>query len=113
MSYIIKSTLKIRSISSTALADLSPRKRFRDSYTSEASGEEHIEVYIADTETVADLGVSDGVRALTEDSLGMGFEVATSDIREEDEEFEAVASAGGTMEITVDPLATSGIFEST
>ncbi|GJV05416.1 putative reverse transcriptase domain-containing protein [Tanacetum coccineum] len=96
-----------------ALADLLPRKRFRDSYSSEASKEEHMEIGTADAETVADLGISDGVRALTEDGLGMGVEVATSDIREDEEEFEAEASAGGMMEIAVDPLVTGGIFEPT
>ncbi|GJU44912.1 hypothetical protein Tco_1202178 [Tanacetum coccineum] len=94
-----------------ALADLPPRKRFRDSYSSEASGEEHMEIGTADAETVADLGISDGVGAPTEDGIGMGVEVATSDIREDEEEFEAEASAGGTMEIAVDPLVTGGISE--
>ncbi|GJW41882.1 hypothetical protein Tco_0070681 [Tanacetum coccineum] len=59
------------------------------------------------------LGISDGVGAHTEDGIGMGVEVATSDIREDEEEFEVEASAGGTMEITLDPLVTSGIFEPT
>ncbi|GJS11466.1 reverse transcriptase domain-containing protein [Tanacetum coccineum] len=49
-------------------ADLPPRKRFRDSYSSEVSREEHMEI-------------------------DMGVGVATSDIREDDEEFEAEASA--------------------
>nr|GFB54746.1 hypothetical protein [Tanacetum cinerariifolium] len=71
-----------------ALADLSPHKRFRNSYSSEASGEKYMEI-------------------------GMRVEVATSDIREDEEDFEAEASARGTMEIVVDPLATGGIFEST
>ncbi|GKC05563.1 hypothetical protein Tco_0997173 [Tanacetum coccineum] len=71
-----------------ALADLPPRKRFRDSYSSKASGEEHMEI-------------------------GMRVEVATSDIREDEEEFEAEASAGGMMEIEVDPLVTGGISEPT
>ncbi|GJX05048.1 reverse transcriptase domain-containing protein [Tanacetum coccineum] len=96
-----------------SLADLPPRKRFRDSYSSEASGEEHIEIGTADAETVAYLGISEGVGAPIEDDIGMGVEVATSDIREDEEEFEVEASAGGTMEITIDPLATGGIFEST
>ncbi|GJX01139.1 hypothetical protein Tco_0185052 [Tanacetum coccineum] len=64
----------------------------------------------ADTEAVADLGIGDAVGAPTEDGIGMGVEVATSDIREDKEEFEAEASAGDTMEITIDPLVTSGIF---
>nr|GEW55498.1 reverse transcriptase domain-containing protein [Tanacetum cinerariifolium] len=48
---------------SPALADLSPRKRFNDSYSFEVSGEEHMEIGTADTETVVDLNVSDRVRA--------------------------------------------------
>ncbi|GJW13747.1 putative reverse transcriptase domain-containing protein [Tanacetum coccineum] len=107
------STLVSRSIAPAALADLLPRKRFRDSYSFEVSGEEHMEIGTADAETVADLGISDGVGAPTKDGIGMGVEVATSDIREDEEEFEAEASAGGTIEIEVDPLATGGISEPT
>nr|GEU55269.1 hypothetical protein [Tanacetum cinerariifolium] len=55
---------------------------------------------------------SDGVGVPTEDGIGMGVEVVTSDIREDEEEFEVEASAGGTMEIIVDPLVTGGISES-
>ncbi|GKB30231.1 putative reverse transcriptase domain-containing protein, partial [Tanacetum coccineum] len=92
---------------------LPPRKRFRDSYSLEDSREEHMEIGIADAEAIADLGIRDGVGAPTEDGIGMGVEVTTSDIREDEEEFEAKASTGGTMEIVVDPLVTSGISEST
>ncbi|GJY49304.1 hypothetical protein Tco_0439260 [Tanacetum coccineum] len=105
------STLVSRSIAS-ALADLPPRKRFRDSYSSKASREEHMEIGTANAETAADLGISDGVGALTEDGIVMGVEVATSDIRVDEEEFEAESSAGGTREIGVDPLANGGIYES-
>ncbi|GJX17427.1 hypothetical protein Tco_0218259 [Tanacetum coccineum] len=80
------STLVSRSIA-LALADLPPRKRFRDSYSSKVSRGEHMEM--------------------------VGVEVTTSDIREDEEEFEAEASAGGTMEIAVDPLVTGGISEPT
>nr|GEW65861.1 putative reverse transcriptase domain-containing protein [Tanacetum cinerariifolium] len=59
------------------------------------------------------LGISDRVRAPTEDGIGMGVKVATSDIREDEEEFEAEDSTKGTMEITVDSLATGGISKST
>ncbi|GKB80225.1 hypothetical protein Tco_0947120 [Tanacetum coccineum] len=75
----------------------------------EDSGEEHMEVGTADAETVANLGISDGVGAPTEDGLGMGVEIVASDVREDDEEFEAEASEASTREITVDLLAT-GIF---
>ncbi|GJZ15836.1 hypothetical protein Tco_0551513 [Tanacetum coccineum] len=86
---------------------------FRDSYSPEASREEHMETSTADAEVVADLGIGDRVGAPTEDGIGMGVEVAANDIREDDEEFETEASAGGTMEIVVDPLVTGGIFKST
>ncbi|GJS17708.1 putative reverse transcriptase domain-containing protein [Tanacetum coccineum] len=105
------STLGSRSIA-PALADLPPRKRFRDSYSSEVSREEYMEIGTAEVETAAYLGISDGVGALTDDGIGVGVEVHTSDIREDEEEFEVEASAGGTMEIVVDPLATGGISES-
>ncbi|GKG55121.1 hypothetical protein Tco_0563108, partial [Tanacetum coccineum] len=59
------------------------------------------------------LGIGDGVGDPTEDGIGMGVEVATSDISGEEEEFDAEATAGGTMEITVYLLATGGISEST
>nr|GEU96781.1 hypothetical protein [Tanacetum cinerariifolium] len=93
-----------------ALADLPPRKRFRDSYSSEVSVEEHMENSTADAKTIADLGIGDGFRAPTKDGIVMGVEVANSDIREDGEEFESEANTGGMIEIVVDPLVTSGIF---
>nr|GEV39178.1 reverse transcriptase domain-containing protein [Tanacetum cinerariifolium] len=97
------STPVLRSIAH-ALADLSPHKRFRDSYSSEVNEEEHMEMVIADAETVVDLGINEGVGAYIEDGIDLGIKVTTSDIREDDEEFEVEASARGTMEIDVDPL---------
>nr|GEU56040.1 putative reverse transcriptase domain-containing protein [Tanacetum cinerariifolium] len=82
------STRVLRSIA-PALANLLPPKRFRDSYSSEVSKEEHIEMGTGDAETVAELGISDEVGAHTEDET----------------------SEGGAMEIVVDPLATCDIFE--
>nr|GEU40399.1 hypothetical protein [Tanacetum cinerariifolium] len=82
------STLISRSIA-RALADLPPHKRFRD------------------------LGIIEGVGAHTENGIDLGVEVATSDIREDEKEFEAKAGAGGTMEIIVDPLATGCISKPT
>ncbi|GKF24386.1 hypothetical protein Tco_0076708 [Tanacetum coccineum] len=97
-----------RSIAPTPVDLLPPRKRFRDSY----SPKEHIEVDIVDAEAVADVGVSEGVIARPEDGVGMGFEIAASDVREDDEEFEAEASAADTREIVVDPLAIGDSSES-
>nr|GFC26819.1 hypothetical protein [Tanacetum cinerariifolium] len=53
-----------------------------------------------------------GVGAPIEDGIGMEVKVAISNIKEDEEKFEAEASAGGTMKIAVDPLATGGISES-
>nr|GEX14514.1 hypothetical protein [Tanacetum cinerariifolium] len=68
---IPSSTPVSRSIA-PALSDLLPLKRFRDSYSSEASGEEHMEIGTADAETVADLGIIDGDGAHTEDGIVTG-----------------------------------------
>ncbi|GJW81926.1 hypothetical protein Tco_0145901 [Tanacetum coccineum] len=102
----------LRSIAPTPADLLPPRKRFRDSYSLEDSGEEHMEVDTADAEAVADVGISEGVVAHPEDSIDMGVEIAASDVREDDEEFEAEASAADTREIVVDPLAIGDSFES-
>ncbi|GJS72383.1 hypothetical protein Tco_0705224 [Tanacetum coccineum] len=101
-----------RSIAPNPVDLLPPRKRFRDSYSPEDSEEEHMEVDTADAEAVADVGISEGVVAHPEDGVGMGFEIAASDVREDDEEFEAEASATDTREIDVDPLAISDSFKS-
>ncbi|GJT78129.1 hypothetical protein Tco_1044854 [Tanacetum coccineum] len=67
------------------LADLlPPRRRFRDSYSSEDSGEEHMEVDTADVEADVD----------------------------DDEEFKTEASTADTREIVVDPLAIGDSSES-
>ncbi|GJW36279.1 hypothetical protein Tco_0059199 [Tanacetum coccineum] len=109
-----------RSLDSSSPSARPSRKRcrslttlFRDSYSSEASEDEHMEIGNVDVEAIADLGIGDGVGASAEDGIGMRVDVANSDIREDEEEFEAEASARGTMEIAVDPLVTGGISEST
>ncbi|GKC04919.1 reverse transcriptase domain-containing protein [Tanacetum coccineum] len=81
-----------RSITPNPVDLLPPRKRFRDSYSSKDSEEEHMEVDTADAEADAD--------------------ITASDVREDDEEFEVEASAADTREIVVDPLAIGDSFES-
>ncbi|GJU78423.1 putative reverse transcriptase domain-containing protein [Tanacetum coccineum] len=100
-----------RSIALTHADLLLPHKRFRDSYSPEDNREEHIRISTDDAEVVADLGIGD--EAHTKDGICIRVEIAASDIREDEEEFKAEASAGGTMEIVVDLLVTSGISEST
>nr|GFB16353.1 hypothetical protein [Tanacetum cinerariifolium] len=97
----------------SSLPSVGPSCKRCRSPTTLASGEEDIEIGTVDVETIADLGASDGVRAPTEDGLGMGVKVATNDIREDGEEFEVEANAGGMIEIVVDPLVTGGIYKST
>ncbi|GKB64018.1 hypothetical protein Tco_0920204 [Tanacetum coccineum] len=101
-----------RSITHTLADHLPPRKRFRDSYSPEDNGEEHMEVDTADGEAVADVGISDGVVAHTKDGVGMRVEITASNVREDDEEFEAEGNAIDTREITVDPLAIGNSSES-
>ncbi|GKD61295.1 hypothetical protein Tco_1298804 [Tanacetum coccineum] len=109
------STPVSRLVAPTHVDLLPPHKRFRDSYLPEDSKEEHMEISTTDAEAIADLGICDGVRvgAHTKDGIGMGVKIVANDIREDEEEFKVEASAGGTMEIVVDPLVTGGISEST
>ncbi|GKD53567.1 hypothetical protein Tco_1286954, partial [Tanacetum coccineum] len=102
----------LRSIAPTPADLLPPRKRFKDSYSPEDNREEHMEVDTADAEAVTDIGISEGVVAHLEDGVGMGFEIAASDVREDDEEFEVEASAADTREIVVDPLVIGDSSES-
>nr|GEW72794.1 hypothetical protein [Tanacetum cinerariifolium] len=110
---VLSSTPISRSISLTLDDLLPPRKRFKDSYSPEDSSEDHMEIGIADAEAVVDLGIGDKVGSPTEDGTCMEVKVVASNIREDEEKFEAEASAGGTMEIAIDPLVTGVISEST
>ncbi|GKF73362.1 hypothetical protein Tco_0219694 [Tanacetum coccineum] len=64
-----------------------------------------MDVDTADVEAVADVSISVGVVAYTEDGVGMRVEIDASDVREDDEEFEAEASTADMGEIAIDPLA--------
>ncbi|GJS25289.1 reverse transcriptase domain-containing protein [Tanacetum coccineum] len=90
-----------RLIAPTPADLLPPCKRFKDSYSPKDSGEEHMEVDIANAEAVADVGISDGVVAHTEDSVSMRVEIAASDVREDDEEFKAEARGIPDLEDTI------------
>nr|GEV45007.1 hypothetical protein [Tanacetum cinerariifolium] len=112
LTIVVPLSTPVSRLIASALTNLPPHKRFKDSYSSEVSGEEHMEMG-TDAETVVDLGISEGVGAHTKDGIDLDVEVATSDITEDKEKFEVEASAGGTMEIAVDPLATGYISEPT
>ncbi|GJS28667.1 putative reverse transcriptase domain-containing protein [Tanacetum coccineum] len=79
----VQSSTHVSRLIALTLTDLlPPRKRFKEFHSPEDSGEEHME-----------------------DGVGMGVEIAASDVREDEEEIEAEASATDTREIAVDPLA--------
>ncbi|GKG24058.1 hypothetical protein Tco_0392094, partial [Tanacetum coccineum] len=109
---VSSSTHVSRSIAPTPADILPPHMRFRDSYSSEDSGDEHIEVDTAEAKAIADVGISKGVVAHPEDGVGIRFEIAASDVREDDEELEAEASAADTGDIIVDPLVIGDSSES-
>ncbi|GKD37834.1 hypothetical protein Tco_1258041, partial [Tanacetum coccineum] len=85
---------------------LPPRKRFRDSYSSEDSIEEYI-----DADVLADIKTDVGVDA------GIGMEVGVEVVSEDEEEYEAESSARGTTEIrmyrVIKPVVADDIVEPT
>ncbi|GJU54648.1 hypothetical protein Tco_1228362 [Tanacetum coccineum] len=83
-----------------ARADLlSPRKRFRDSYSSETSIEEDAEVGPIETGVDMELDIGDG------DDVRDHVEIDLRDVRDDAEEYEADASAGDTVEVGIDPMS--------
>ncbi|GKD97952.1 hypothetical protein Tco_1381849, partial [Tanacetum coccineum] len=80
-------------------ANLSPpRKRFRDSYSLEASIEEDAEVGLTWIEVDMELGIGD------RDEVGDHVGVDHRDARVDTEEYEADASAGDMAEVGIDPM---------
>ncbi|GKD02250.1 hypothetical protein Tco_1177224, partial [Tanacetum coccineum] len=80
------------SLAPTRADHLPPRKRFRDSYSSEASLEEDAEVGLTGTGVDMELGIDDG------DEVGDHVGTDHRDARVDTEEYEADASTGGTAE---------------
>ncbi|GJS80371.1 hypothetical protein Tco_0730252, partial [Tanacetum coccineum] len=86
------------SLAPTRADHLPPRKRFRDSYSSEASLEEDVEVGLTGTGVDVELGIGDG--DVVGDRVGIDHRDATDDT----EEYEADTSAGDTTEAGIDPM---------
>ncbi|GKA42190.1 hypothetical protein Tco_0734850 [Tanacetum coccineum] len=84
---------------------LPPRKRFRDSYSSEASMAEDTEDDPIETEVDMELGVGDG------DDVRDHVEIDPKDVRDDTKEYEADASAGDTVEVGIDPMSTPIVKE--
>ncbi|GJZ70780.1 hypothetical protein Tco_0634631 [Tanacetum coccineum] len=99
------STIVLGSLAPTHDDLLLPRKRFRDSYSSEASMEEDTELGIAEAEVGMELGIGDEIDS------GDHVEIDPRDVREDTEEFEAETSAGDTIELGIDPVSTPIVDE--
>ncbi|GJR70018.1 hypothetical protein Tco_0016083 [Tanacetum coccineum] len=97
------------SLAPTHVDLLPPYKRFRDSYSSEASLEEDVEVGPTKAGVDMKLGISDG------DDVGDHVEIDLRDVMDDTEEYEADASAGDTPEVGIDsmtaPLVEEEIIE--
>ncbi|GKF92544.1 hypothetical protein Tco_0279263, partial [Tanacetum coccineum] len=84
---------------------LPPRKRFRDSYSSEASIEEDTEIDPIETEVDMELRIGDGV------DVRDHVEIDPRDFRDDTKEYEADTSAGDTVEVGIDPMSTPIVEE--
>ncbi|GKA19324.1 hypothetical protein Tco_0699239, partial [Tanacetum coccineum] len=93
------STPVMGSLSPTRADILPHRKRFRDSYSSEASIEEDTEVDPIETEVDIELGIGDG------DDVRDQVEIEPRDVRDDTEEYEADTSAGDTVEVGIGPMS--------
>ncbi|GJV92804.1 hypothetical protein Tco_1540617 [Tanacetum coccineum] len=96
---IPSSTPVMRSLAPTRIDLLPPYKRFRDSYSSEASIEEDAKVGPIETEVDMELGIGDG------DDVRDHVEIDPRDVKDDTKEYEADTSTGDTVEVGVDPMS--------
>ncbi|GKE61414.1 hypothetical protein Tco_1511781, partial [Tanacetum coccineum] len=99
------STLVIGSLAPTRADLLPPHKRFRDSYSSEASIEEDVKVGPTEAGVDMELGIGDG------DDVRDHVGIDLRDVRDDTEEYEADASAGDTAEVCIDPMTAPFVEE--
>ncbi|GJT51035.1 hypothetical protein Tco_0977192 [Tanacetum coccineum] len=93
------STPVMGSLAPTRADLLPPRKRFRDSYSSEASIEEDTEIDPIETEVDLELGISDG------DDVRDHVKIDPRDVRDDTEGYEADTSVGDTVKVGIDPMS--------
>ncbi|GJS62291.1 hypothetical protein Tco_0657075 [Tanacetum coccineum] len=93
------STPVMRSLAPTHADLLPPRKRFRDSYSSEASREEDTKIDPIETGFDMELGIGDV------DDVRDHVEIDPRDARDDTEEYEADTSAGDMVEVGIDPIS--------
>ncbi|GJT76379.1 putative reverse transcriptase domain-containing protein [Tanacetum coccineum] len=97
--FVPSSTLVMGSLAPTRANLLPTRKRFRDSYSSEASIEEDTEIDPIETEVDIELGIGDG------DDIRNHVKINPRDVRDDIEGYEADTSAGDTVEVGIDPMS--------
>ncbi|GKC64145.1 hypothetical protein Tco_1096743 [Tanacetum coccineum] len=97
--FVPSSTPVMRLLALTCGDLLPPRKRFRDSYSSEASIEEDTKIDPIETEVDMELGIGD------EDDVRDHVEIDPRDVRDDTEEYEADTNVGYTVEVGIDPVS--------
>ncbi|GKB56317.1 hypothetical protein Tco_0912503, partial [Tanacetum coccineum] len=93
------STPVIGSLAPTRADLLPPRKRFRDSYSSEASIEEDTEIDPIETGVDMELGIGD------RDDVRDHVEIDPRDVKDDTEEYKDDTSAGDTVKVGIDPMS--------
>ncbi|GKD80331.1 hypothetical protein Tco_1342952, partial [Tanacetum coccineum] len=99
------STPDMGSLAPTRVDLLPPRKRFRDSYSSEVSIEEDTEIDPIETEVYVELGIGDG------DDVRDHVEIDPRDVRDDTEEYEVDTSTRDMVEVGINPMSAPIIEE--
>ncbi|GJU41290.1 hypothetical protein Tco_1194247 [Tanacetum coccineum] len=95
----------MESLAPTRADLLPPRKRFRDSYSSEACIEEDTEIDPIETEVDIELGIGD------RDDVRDHVKIDPRDVRDDTEGYEADTIAGDMVEVGIDPMSTPIVEE--
>ncbi|GKA30440.1 putative reverse transcriptase domain-containing protein [Tanacetum coccineum] len=103
--FVPSSTPVMGSLAPTRADLLPPRKRFRDSYSSEASIDEDTEIDPIEIEVYVELGIGDG------DDVRDHVEIDLRDVSDDTEKYEADTSAENTVEVGIDPMSAPIIKE--
>ncbi|GJU80178.1 putative reverse transcriptase domain-containing protein [Tanacetum coccineum] len=103
--YVPSSTPLMGSLAPTRVDLLPPRKRFRDSYSSESSIEEDTEIDPIETEVDMELGIGDG------DDVIDQVEIEPRDVRNDTEGYKADTSAGDMVKVGIDLMSTPIVEE--
>ncbi|GKB27370.1 putative reverse transcriptase domain-containing protein [Tanacetum coccineum] len=93
------STPVMGSLAPTRTDLLPPRKRFRDSYSSEANIEEDTEIDPIEDEVDMELGIGD------RDDVRDHVKIDPRDVRDDTEGYEVDTSAGDMVEVGIDPMS--------